>query len=103
MTSVFFVNSYTMQTLLLTSFSMSISIPTTYEQLKKQMRLMGFSTHNMHLFQDEIDDAEHDIESIKEDISDREQSMLLDFFRDELNDEKIFDVVKSIMENVHYM
>eukprot|EP01083_Nonionella_stella_P224891 800113_1 len=76
--------------------------PKTIEDLKKQMKALGVSEENNIKFQDEIDDADHDIESIKEDISDREQSMLVDFFRDELKDEKIYDIVKSIMDGTSY-
>eukprot|EP01084_Bolivina_argentea_P030430 56394_1 len=73
--------------------------PTTINELKSRMRAMGVSDNNIEKFHDQIDDGYYDIESIKEDISDREQSILFDLFRDKLKDEKTFDIVKAIMDN----
>eukprot|EP01084_Bolivina_argentea_P238014 399890_1 len=76
--------------------------PKTIKDLKTQMKALGVSEKNLIKFQDEIDEADHDIGSIKEDISDKKQSLLVDFFRDDLKDEKIWDIVKSIMDGTSY-
>eukprot|EP01084_Bolivina_argentea_P227562 384322_1 len=68
------------------------------DELKSLMKVMGVSVGNIEKFQDEIDDCDHNLESIKEDMSDKEQSMLFDFFRDELEDEYIYDIVKDIID-----
>eukprot|EP01084_Bolivina_argentea_P068042 123824_1 len=72
--------------------------PCSVDELKSVMKAMGVSEGNLEKFQDEIDDCDYNLESIKEDISDKEQSMLFDFFRDELENEHIYDIVKDIMD-----
>eukprot|EP01084_Bolivina_argentea_P316210 548060_1 len=72
-------------------------------QVKQRMSSLGVSDSDLARFQDEIDDADHDLESIKEDISDREQSMLVDFFRDECEGgEIIYDILFDILTDDKY-
>eukprot|EP01084_Bolivina_argentea_P309079 534590_1 len=73
--------------------------PQSINELKERMKAIAVSDADLDKFQDELDDADHDWESVKEDIRDKEQSMLLDFFRDNLDGgEKIYNYVKAIMD-----
>eukprot|EP01084_Bolivina_argentea_P009659 18023_1 len=80
-----------------------MAIPNGISELKQRMKLLGVSDVDLDKFQDEFDDAEYDIDSIKEDIKHRDQSFLLDFFRENLDGGKeIYDIVKSIMDGQQY-
>ncbi len=59
--------------------------PTTTQQLKLRLKACGVSNEDIDQLQDEIDDAEHDIDSMKEDCNDDAMSLLIDFFCVELD------------------
>merc|ERR1712228_707123 len=71
----------------------------TVDDLMKVLKTVpNITEDDLELIQEHLEDGEYDILSIKEDMSDREQSMLVDFFRDDTQyGEELYDVVYSIV------
>lgn len=71
----------------------------TFEDLKRRMAARGVSEQDLEAFHEEVEENEYDMPAIIEDTEDREQSMLLDFFRDTLAaGEQAYDIVRSILD-----
>eukprot|EP01084_Bolivina_argentea_P124835 221212_1 len=74
--------------------------PISVDELISRMKEVGISNDDVEKFQNWIDDNGFEYDGVKEEIGiDKEESMLIDCFRDELKDERIFDMVKGIMDN----
>eukprot|EP01084_Bolivina_argentea_P190439 327260_1 len=67
--------------------------------IEKGLRDRGVSDDDIESFMEELESNEYDYDAVIEDVSDREQSMLLDFFRDELENEELFEILLATIQN----
>ena len=65
----------------------------------ERLKQRGVTEDHCNQFTNELEENEYDYDALLEDVSDKEQSMLLDFFRDTLDDIELFDkLVAAIKE-----
>eukprot|EP01084_Bolivina_argentea_P269465 457995_1 len=74
--------------------------PISVDELISRMKDVGIANDDVEKFQNWIDENGYDYDIVKEDVQgDKEDSELMDCFIDELKDERIFDIVKAIIDN----
>ena len=63
-----------------------------FKDIEIQLKLRGVCDEHVKQFMEELHSNEYDYDAILNDVevSDPKQSFLLDFFKDELNDESLF-------------
>eukprot|EP01084_Bolivina_argentea_P104285 186742_1 len=70
----------------------------TLKTIEEGLIARGLGTEDVESFMEELETNDYDYDAVVEDVGDKEQSMLLDFFRDILHDEKLFDVLVDTLE-----
>ena len=67
-------------------------------QLLIKLKIRGFSFSHCKKFKQRLhDEGFYSKDAIEEDIVDAEQSQIFDFFRDDLSDESLFDILTNVI------